>query len=347
MSRGWLYGLTAALCIFILGGALFLNFRQGSGPDRRTVFGADQVDMCRDVQAALQAEKFDALDRMGRELATLKDRFVGGREKLSGFYDFTGMDGCASSFCEARPVQPENIRKLQNWLNREPRNPIAKTAMALNWYFYAWASRSCADFADISFDQWQGYFDRLRIARSYLSNIDPRESPQYYVLMIEILCESGGPRERLDALYQEGHSAFPDFYDLTAIYGWSLDRSWFGSAGDVAWLADTLLTDPGGDSGQVSYSFIAAQAARVLSTQRYFPETGLSWEKIKRAFATRKQLYGLNVHDWNAYAYIAYAAGDREVAREAYAQFGDNWDPTVWEDQSFYFNKVLPWIKGQ
>jgi hypothetical protein len=33
--------------------------------------------------------------------------------------------------------------------------------------------------------------------------------------------------------------------------------------------------------------------------------------------------------------------------REAYAQFGDNWDPTVWEDQSFYFNQVLPWIKGQ
>jgi hypothetical protein len=346
MSRGWLYGLTAALCILILSGAVFFSFRQASGPDRRTVFGPDQVDMCREVQAALQAEKFDVLDRMGRELATLKDRFVGGREKLSGFYDFTGTDGCMSSFCEARPIQTENIRKLKNWLNQEPRNPVANTAMAVNWYFYAWTSRGCGGFADVTFDQWQGYFDRLRIARSYLSNVDPRASPQYYVLMIEITCESGGPRERLDALYQEGHAAFPDFYGLTAIYAWSLDRTWYGREGDVAWLADTLLTDPGGDSGQVSYSFIAQQTTRIVAAQRYFSATGLSWEKVKRAFAVREKLYGLSVHDWNAYCYIAYAASDREPCREAHAHFGDNWDPTVWQDPNVYLNQVLPWIKG-
>jgi|AraplaMF_Col_mMF_1032025.scaffolds.fasta_scaffold00033_73 hypothetical protein len=345
MSRVWLYGLTAALCILVLGGALFLNFRQSYGQDRRAVFGTDQVDMCREVQAALQAEKFDELDRMGRQLATLKDRFVGGREKIAGFYDFTGMDGCTTGFCDAQPVQPENIRKLQHWLNRDPRNPVAKTAMALNWYHYAWISRSCAAFGDITFDQWQGYFDRLRIARSYLADIDPRESPQYYVLMILITCESGGPREQLDALYEQGHAAFPDFYSLTAIYSWSLDLSWFGRKGDVAWLSGRLLTDPGGDAGQVAYSFIAEQAARTVSTDRYFSDTGLSWEKIKQGFATRQRLYDLSNHDWNAYGYIAYAASDRNAAREAYAHFGDNWDDSVW-GQGFYLSQVLPWIKG-
>jgi hypothetical protein len=346
MSRVWLYSLTAALCIFTLGGGLFLDLRQASGQDRRAVIGADQVDMCRAVQAALQAEKFDELDRMGRQFATLKDRFIGGREKVGGFYDFTGMDGCTSDFCDARPIQPENIRKIQDWLNREPHNAVAKTAMALNWYRYAWMSRSCAAFADIGFDQWQGYFDRLRIARSYLSNVDPRESPQYYVLMILIACESGGPREWLDALYEEGHAAFPNFYSLTAIYSWSLDLSWHGRQGDVAWLSDRLLTSPGGDAGQVSYSFIAEQATRTISTQRYFSDTGLSWEKIQHAFAARERLYDLSIHDWNAYGYIAYAAADRDAARAAQAHFGDNWDSSVWGDTDFYLNRVLPWIKG-
>jgi hypothetical protein len=298
------------------------------------------------VQADLQAEKFDELDRMGREFATLKDRFVGGREKLSGFYDFTGMNGCASSFCEALPVQPENIRKLQNWLNREPRSPVAKTAMALNWYYYAWKGRSCAEWADVTFDQWQLFFDRLRIARSYLGGLDLHRNPQYYVILMKILCESGGPRERIDALYEEGHTAFPAFYDLTANYARTLDPSWFGRTGDVSWLAGTLLTDPGGDTGRVSYSFIAEQLAP-RAGQRFFTETGLSWEKIKQAFATRQQLYGLSVHDWNAYCSIAFAAGDRDACREAHAHFGENWDATVWGDPAVYFGRVLPWIKGQ
>ena len=309
--------------------------------------GTDRVDLCREVQAALQAEKFDELDRMGRQLATLKDRFVGGRDKLGPFYDFTGIDGCTTPFCEAHPVQPANIRKIQDWLNREPHSAIAKTAMAFNWYQYAWVSHTCADSADLSFDQWQGYYDRLRIARSYLSNVDPRESPQYYLLMLQIICESGGPRERLDALYQEGHAAFPDFYFLTAMYAWSLDLTWHGREGDIAWLSDSLLTDPGGDSGLVSYAFIAAQETRMVGTERYFASTGLSWEKIKQAFATKKRLYGLSNHDWNTYCYIAYAASDRDACREAYAHFGDNWDSNVWRDENFYLNKVLPWIGSQ
>jgi hypothetical protein len=284
---------------------------------------------------------------MGRKLATLKDRFVGGIEKLNGFYDFTGRDGCTSIFCEARPIQPDHIRKLQNWLNRDPRNPVAKTAMALNWYYYGWMGRGCADWKDITFDQWQVFFDRLKIARSYLDGVDPRASPQYYVLLMSILRESGGPRERIDALYEEGHTAFPRFYALTAAYALALDRSWFGRAGDVEWLAETVLNDPGGDTGKVSYSFVAAQSAPIVATQRFFSETGLTWERIKQSFAARRQLYGLSVHDWNVYCYIAYAAGDREAAREAHANFGANMDPTVWRDQSFYFNRVLPWIAGQ
>jgi hypothetical protein len=346
MSRVWLYGLTATLCILILGGALFINLFHGSGPDRRAVYGADQVDYCQEVQAVLQAEKFDELDRMGQELATLKDRFVGGREKIGGFYDFTGMDGCTSSFCEARPVQPENIRKLQNWLNRAPRNPVARTAMALNWYHYAWMGRGCADWADVSFDQWQVFFDRLRIARSYLDGVDPHMSPQYYVILMNILCESGGPRERIDALYEEGHTAFPKLYALTAAYARALDRSWFGRQGDVSWLANTLLTDPGGDSGKVSYSFVAEQIAPIVGPQRFFADTGMSWDKIKQAFTARRQLYGLSIHDWNVYCFIAAAAGDREACREAYANYGENWDPTLWRDQSYYLGRILPWIKG-
>lgn len=347
MSRGWLYGVTAAFCILVLGGALLLNWQQSSGLDRRTIIGADEQDLCRDVQVLFDAEKFDELDRMGRQFATLKDRFEGGGEKLSLFYESMGLDGCGTTFCEARPVQPQNIRKLQNWLNRDPKNSVAKTAMALNWYYFAWVGRGCAAWADITFDQWQLYFDRLRIARSYLDGVDPHTSPQYYAILMDILCESGGPRERLDALYEQGHTAFPNFYGLTMRYARVLDRNWYGRGGDLAWLAETLLDDPGGDSGKASYSFVAELSSGLVGTEGFFPETGLSWDNIKQGFAVRQQLYGLTNHDWNAYCYMAYAAGDRDACREAYAHFGENVDATVWQDRSFYPERVLPWIKGQ
>jgi hypothetical protein len=348
MSRGWLYGLTAALCIVILGGALFFNFRQSSSvPDRRLVVGSDMVDFCTDVQAKFRDKRFDDLDHMGQDLASLKDRFVGGEEKVGRFYRSLATDGCTSSFCEAQPVQQENIRRIQDWLDRTPGSLVAKTAMATNWYYYAWVGRGCPDFADVTFERWQQFFERMRIARSYLSDFDLRDSPAAYVIMLDILRQTGGPRAKIDALFDEGRSAFPAMTILTSAYARAVDPGWFGGNGELEWLAESQLSDPGGDIGQIAYGVVAEQAAEFNGYQDFFTETGLSWDKIKESFATRKRLYGLSVHDWNAYCYIALAASDREACREAYANFAPNWDPTVWQDQSVYFQRVLPWINGQ
>jgi hypothetical protein len=347
MSRIWLYGLTAAFCILILGGALFFNWRQASGPDARMVAGADAVDFCQDVQALFQANRFDDLESMGRDLASLKDRVVGGEEKVGLFYRYLAMDGCASSFCQAQPIQPQNIRKIQDWLNRMPKSAVAKTAMSTNWYYYAWVARGCGDYPDVSFEHWQQFFDRIRIANSYLSGLDLQENPAAYINMLDFLRQTGGPREKIDALYEEAHSAFPTLFMLNVIYARALDTGWFGRKGDLEWLAESQLRDPGGDIGLVTYSFIAEQAVEADRDSDYFAATGLSWEKIKESFATRKRLYGLSVHDWNAYGYIAFMASDREAAREAYANFAPNWDSTIWRDQKLYFQRMLPWINGQ
>jgi hypothetical protein len=344
MSRGWLYGLTAALCILILGGALFLNFRQATGPDPRIVAGADAVDFCRDVQALFRDNRFDELERMGRNLAGLKERVTGGEEKVGLFYRYLAVDGCTTSFCEARPVQPENIRKIQDWLNRMPKSAVAKTAMSTNWYYYAWMARTCDEFADVTFDNWQRFYDRLRISGAYLSGLDLRENPAAYIIMLDILRQTGGPREKLDAVYEEAHSAFPSLFMLNFVYARALDTGWFGRKGDLEWLAESQLHDPGGDIGLVSYSFIAQEAAELAYNADYFTTTGLSWAKIKEGYAVRKRLYGLSVHDWNVYGWIAFMASDREAAREAYDNFAPNWDPTVWQDRNLYFQRMLPWI---
>ena len=142
---------------------------------------------------------------MGRDLASLKDRVVGGDEKLGLFYRYLAVDGCTKPFCEARPVQPENIRKIQDWLNRTPKSAVAKMAMSTNWYYYAWVARSCDDFAEVTFEHWQQFYDRMRVSSSYLSGFDPRECPVAYISMLAILRQTGGPREKIDALYDEAH----------------------------------------------------------------------------------------------------------------------------------------------
>jgi hypothetical protein len=349
MSRSWLYGLTAAFCILILGGALILNARQppsSSLPDRRVLIGTDVVDFCTVVQAKLHDERFDDLEQMGRDLTSLKDRFVGGEEKLGPFYGYLALDGCTTSICEGRPVQPDNIRKIQDWLDRKPGSTIAKTAMATNWYWYAWVARTCADFADVTFEGWQQFFERIRIARSYLA-FDLHESPAAYVIMSDILRQTGGTRAKIDALYDEGQSAFPAMIMLTSAYARAIDPGWFGRKGDLEWLAESRLRDPGGDIGLIAYGVIAEQTLETGGSRDFFNRTGLSWDKIKESFAARKRLYGLSVHDWNVYGYMAFMASDREAAREAYAGFTPNWDSSVWQDQRVYFQRMLPWVNNQ
>jgi hypothetical protein len=69
---------------------------------------------------------------------------------------------------------------------------------------------------------------------------------------------------------------------------------------------------------------------------------GLSWPLIRSGYAVRERLYGLRNRDWNALLNLALAGVDRETAKTALAKIGENWDPVVWKERS-YFDYAAEW----
>lgn len=348
MSRKWLYGGTLVFCVAVLlGSALRFLWFLNDKPAAKILADPESAVFCRQIDAEFQQRRFDDLEKTEHSLVSLKARFVGGREKLTVFYDSIAALGCDPvRFCKTEPNRTDRIRLAQDWLNRKPHDLVAKIAMAAAWYRYAWSARQCEAFGAITFDQWQSFFDRVRVARSYLRGFDPNADPEFYLLMINIQRDSSGSRAAIDATYEQGHDNFPTFMSLVAAYTVVLDPNWYGKKGEVDWLAEATLNDSGREIGQATYSVIAQTAISQASNQKLLSVTGLDWAKIKQGYFAREKLFGLTIQDWNAYGYIAMAASDRAAAQEAYRHFGGDWDPDIWGSSQFFFGQALPWIKA-
>lgn len=311
-------------------------------PDASQLVDKDMVAYCRDIQASLAQGAFDRLEAESRALVSLQDRLKGGIEKLVYFYNALANPGCDGFDCRAdyRPLLP----LFQAWLNRSPKQPTAWVASAWYWEDYAWRARECADFGNITFDQWRTFYDRIRIARAYIHHPGVESDPASYMIVLDILRDSGGTREQIDTMFREGHAAFPKFLRLDAEYARMLDPRWFGKDGDLGWFAETLLNDPGGEEGEMGYAVVAADEARNIPYPHLFLETGLNWDKTKAGLALIEQKYGASNYDWNLFCYMALVAIDRPTALDAYEHFAPLWNPTVWQSEDYFYDQALPWI---
>jgi hypothetical protein len=299
---------------------------------------------CREMQTALSEGAFDRLEAEAHRLTALKDRIPGGIERLVYFYTVLTSPGCYGYDCKAdyRPLE----RRLQDWLNRVPEQPTAWIANARFWDYFAWTAKGCGEYHDAGFDQWQTFYDRVRIARSFLRHAGLRNDPAYYMIALELLRDSGGTRQQIDAMFHEGHEAFPRFLGLDTDYASLLNTGWYGNAGDIGWFAETLLDDPGGEDGQIAYAVVTEEAASYVAYPHLFLETGLTWSKAKPGIDLIQRRYGASNYDWNMYCYMAIVAIDRPAALDAYRHFAPIWNPDVWHDADFYYEQGLPWITG-
>ena len=314
-------------------------------PNPAALVDREALDYCKVVQGELAAGQFDQLEAEARQLASLQEHFRSGVEKLMTFYDSLANPGCGDYDCNAdyRP----RLRQLQDWLNRDPALGTPRLAMAQSWWGHAWTARRCAAFKDVTFDDWQAFHDRMRVALSYLHGINGRADPEFYRLKLGFLRDSGGTRGEIDTAFAEGHHAFPKFLELVGQYAQILDPTWYGEEGDIGRLADAMLDDLGGDDGLIAYAVVARAESLNIRYPHLFLETGLKWTRAKAGLALIDARYGTSNLDWNLTCYMAMTAKDRSAAAAAYQHFGSDWNPKVWGNGSYFNDQVLPWLTGQ
>jgi hypothetical protein len=111
-----------------------------------------------------------------------------------------------------------------------------------------------------------------------------------------------------EALYSKAIKAYPTYYHFYSQRAENLQERWYGTERSI-----------------------------LLRT------TGLSWPLIQSGYAARERLYGLRNRDWNALCNLALADIDRDAGKQALAHIGDNWDPVVWKERT-YFDDAVGWI---
>jgi hypothetical protein len=311
-------------------------------PDLAELQDRPMTDYCRNVQAELADGRFDDLDAEAADLAGLRQRFHGGVEKLVVFYNALTSPGCGGFDCHA-DYEPR-LKPLQDWLDHGLRGAAAWIANAWVWDNYAWSARRCAAFKDVTFDQWQTFYQRSRKARTFLAHDNLRQDPAFYLALLSILRDNGGTREQIDTAFREGHAAFPRFLRLDAAYADLLDPTWYGKEGDLGWFAETLLNDPGAEDGQIAYAVVAEEVALQIPYPHLFLETDLTWAKTKHGLALMERKYGASNYDWNLICYMAMVAIDRPAALDAYQHFAPLWSPVVWNNEDYFYDQALVWI---
>jgi hypothetical protein len=297
-----------------------------------------------EVEAQLRQQHFDELERMAERFRQSDARFIGGNAKLFHFYRALGdFAGKAREFESAIPFE-EKRHLLDAWIAAAPTSIAARLANAELWRNYAWRARGTAYAKDVTGEQWAGFGEGFRKLELYMQGVDPNNDPAAFFMLIDLARARGGPRGTLDALYKAAVHRYPTYFHFYGPRARNLEVKWFGEEGELASYVQSLLFSPAGEEEHVAYTYVASAILVDFKRDDMFRNTGLSWPALKAAYAVRERRYGLRKSEWNVMCYLAVAARDRETARNALEQIGEDWDQEIWRERK-HFDQVAAWIR--
>jgi hypothetical protein len=305
------------------------------------------AEFCAAIESNLVNHQFDALDRLEQELRDPDIRLIGGNSQLYEFYGVLGAFVASPVYsCSSRLPLERKQEFLEQWLTAKPASIAAHVALAQFWSDAGWKERG-NDFANtVGFFQWITLYSDLSKAKSILTQVDTRTDPHGYYLLLEIAQSEAAwftdRRATLDDLYGQAIHAYPEYYHFYSQRAEDLQIRWHGEPGELSAYLASLASQPGGDAGLVAYSFIAYKLMQETERSILLRTTGLSWPLIQSGYSARERLYGMRNRDWNALFNLALAGVDPEAANKALAHVGENWDPVVWKEKS-YFDDAVDW----
>jgi hypothetical protein len=191
------------------------------------------------------------------------------------------------------------------------------------------------------------YGERLTAAAAYIKGIDPKSDPQIYGILTTLARASSSPRPALDAIYAAVTKEYPRWFISYGNRADILQQKWFGQPGELAsYTQSLLLSSPGGEDGEIAYSYLAQRLVGQYKRDEIFEATGLTWPLVKEAYAVREKRYGMNNSNWNVLLEMAVSARDITYAKTALRHIGNDWDASVWK-QKQYFDSVVAWANAK
>lgn len=190
---------------------------------------------------------------------------------------------------------------------------------------------------------WELHAHRTQMAlNSFLEATKLKEKCTYwYEAMQLVAINQSWDKPLARELVDQAEAFEPSYYHFYREYANYLLPKWDGEEGDTQAYAEEISARLGGVRGDIVYFEIAT-----LQACQCNPNTdslaAFSWPRIKRGYASLKQLYGVSPVKMNRFAYMAYVANDRPAAQAAFDAIDSNWEPSVWRTQA-NFESARSW----
>jgi hypothetical protein len=296
------------------------------------------------IRAYFDQQDFDQLEKAAREARTGKGRVVGGVWKLYAFYEgltenLGGRESTEDDFTYRFAI-------LKKWINARPDSVTVRIAMAQTYLNYGWLARGSGYADQVTGNGWELFRERAEQARSMLVGAAhlKEKCPYWFEVMQHVSLAQGWDKSQAKELLDLAVSIEPEFYHFYREYAYFLEPRWYGEEGETEEFAEDVSNRLGGQQGD----FIYFEIASLLTCQCNADPSHIaimSWPKIKQGYAALGQLYGVSNLKRNRFAYMAFLAGDRPAARDAFVTIGGNWNREIWKtEESFEGTKA--WATG-
>lgn len=285
----------------------------------------DRAQFASAIRQRLSREDFPSLEELARELYETRERVSDGTWLLETFFEaFHLRPGTSNA---------DYVRRSQNVAHWREKYPDSIPALLVDADFHvdiAWKWRGGALRKPPDDESRRNYERQLAAARALLEQHAQAKSwPDYYVVMQAIALGQAWPKQDYFRLFHEATARTPDYYAIYASAARYLLPKWYGSKGEWEQFAEEQRANRGGADGDALYARIA-WSVRLDYGHHLFDQSAISWEKVAAGYAALIRQYPESRFLKNAYAHMAWEAGDRARLREALVAIRSNPDMEVW-----------------
>lgn len=297
-----------------------------------------------ELRGSLASREFDKLENEAN-LARQGGRIPGGSWRLIVFY--LGVGSLNSEDKLKDNAWKTRFNLLREWADAQPQSATPRVALAATYINYAAAARGDGYADTVSDDAQRLHLERAAMAASALIDAAhvKEKCPYWFETAQNVALDQGWDKSESRELFELAVAFEPSYYHYYREYANYLLPKWYGDEGETEAFAEEVFKRVGGEQGKFLYFEIASQLVCQCISERP-PMPNLSWPRVKEGYAVVGRLYGYSNTKNNRMALMAYVAGDKQAAHEAFSRIGYDSGKYVWASYDT-FERAKSWASNE
>lgn len=284
------------------------------------------------VADLLLDEDFSSLDSVAATFGPGTTAFADGSSRERHYY----MALAGENFRVSKGQRARFIGCLKRWRAEKPDSRAAAAGYACAMVKLAWDERGSAVARNTTGEQFSRFEEDLSLAWEAL---EPTARTRgnvggWYMAAVRVALGLGWERGRLMQLRNDCLRDAPWIESVEGMVTRALLPRWGGEDGEAERFAASVASSSPDGRGPQRYAWIVTSLQEVNSN--VFQRTGMSWPTAHAGFEALEREHPESITIPSRHAKFACLAGDRDVARAAFARLGDRVDRVVWtSDEQF------------